>query len=92
MKFLFAISLFLFSFSGDKLDPQDKVFIRFEKTAGQPNTEEAYAKSILTEYIKNKSSLILVETEEDADFAFVLRMYEKGKTNMGKIDILKTSD
>jgi hypothetical protein len=65
------------------------VFILFKETPGQPNTEEAYAKGILVEYIKNKSSLILVEKAEKADYTFVLSVYEKGKTNMGKIDIIK---
>src|SRR5690349_14459581 len=90
MKFLISISFLFMTFTGDKLDPKDKVFIIFQETPGQPNTEEGYAKGILTEYIKNKSSLILVEKVEEADYTFILYCYAKGKTNMGKIDITKS--
>jgi hypothetical protein len=89
MKLFIFISLLCVTFTGDKLDPKDKVFIVFKETPGQPNTEEGYAKGILTEYIKNKSSLVLVEKAEEADYTFVLYVYEKGQTNMGKIDIVK---
>ena len=91
MKLFIFISLAFVIFTGDKLDPKDKVFIIFKETPGQPNTEEGYAKGILAEYIKNKSSLILVEKADEADYNFVLYMYAKEQTNMGKIDIIKVA-
>lgn len=90
MKTTFLLSLMLFVFAGDKLEPKDKVFITFKETAGQPNSDQANAIGILKEYIKNKSSLILVDQATESDFTFVLSMYDKGNTNMGKIDIVKT--
>ena len=89
MKLFILISLAFMTFTGDKLDPKDKVFIIFKETQGQPNSEESYATGILADYIKDKSSLILVEKAEEADYTFVLSVYAKEKTNMGKIDIVK---
>jgi hypothetical protein len=87
---LFTISLALISaLTGDKLDPQDKVYLSFVQTNGQVNTEAGYALGVLKEYVKNKSSLVLVEQAGEADFIFNLSVYEKGNTNMGKIDIVK---
>jgi hypothetical protein len=75
--------------TGDKLDPKDKVYLTFKETKGQPNSEPNYALEILREYVKNKSSLAIVNTAGEADFTFILSVYEQGKTNMGKIDIVK---
>jgi hypothetical protein len=90
MKLLFLFSLLLIMVTGDKLDPQDKVFISFKETNGQVNSDQVYALGILKDYIKNKSSLVLVDNAGDADFTFVLSMYDKDSGNMGKIDIVKT--
>lgn len=90
MKALIFLSFILTIFTGDKLDPKDKVYITFKETSGQPNTDPSYAKGILQEYIKNKTSLVLVNSPDGSDFTFVLSVYEKGNTNMGKIDIVQT--
>ena len=89
MKLIIFISALFMTFTGDKLDPGDKVFITFQATPGQENTEAGYATGILAEYIKNKSSLVLVDQAEKADYTFVLYCYAQGKANMGKIDIIK---
>jgi hypothetical protein len=86
---LIIVFVALIAMTGDKLDPKDKVFLTFKETSGQPNSEPNYALDILREYVKNKSSLVLVHTAGEADFAFILSVYEKGNTNMGKIDIVK---
>jgi hypothetical protein len=90
MKLLLFISLAFMTFTGDKLDPKDKVFIIFKETSGQVNTDQNLAIGVLKEYIKNKTSLVLVDKVEEADFTFILSVYAKGNTNMGKIDIIKT--
>ena len=90
MKTLLFISFVFMAFTGDKLDPKDKVFIIFKMTDGKPNSEQDYAIKTLNEYISNKSSLIIVDKVEDSEFTFVLSMYEMGNRNMGKIDIVKT--
>lgn len=90
MKLFLLISLVVMTFIGEGLEPKDKVFITFKETAGQTNTDSYYAVGVLKEYIKNKSSLILVDKAEEAKFTFILSVYEKGKTNMGKIDIVNT--
>lgn len=89
-KLVVLISFIFLGFTGDKLDPKDKVFIVFKETAGQPNSEAEYAIGVLKEYVNNKSSLVLVDKAEDAEFTFVLSVYEKGNSNMGKIDVVKT--
>jgi hypothetical protein len=89
MSKLVVIILALFTITGDKLDPKDKVFLSLKETSGQTNSEPNYALDILREYVKNKSSLELVHTAGEADFTFILSVYEVGKTNMGKIDIVK---
>lgn len=89
-KLVVFISFIFLGFTGDKLDSKDKVFIIFKETTGQANSEAEYAIGVLKEYVKNKSSLVLVDRAEDSEFTFVLSVYEKGNSNMGKIDILKT--
>ena len=89
MKLLMIIPFVIMTFTGDKLDPKDKVSITFKETPGQPNSDQAYAIGVLKEYIQNKSSLVLVEDAAQADFTFILSMYNKGNKNMGKIDVVK---
>jgi hypothetical protein len=89
MSKLIFIVFALFTITGDKLDPKDKVFLTFRETKGQTNSEPNYALGILRDYVKNKSSLAVVNTVGEADFTFILSVYENGNTNMGKIDIVK---
>ena len=94
MKSLLFVSLLSIALTGDKLEPKDKVFIIFKPTAGRVDSDQMYSIKVLKEYIINKSSLALVDKSEEADFTFVLSMYEntvpaiKGK-NIGKIDIIR---
>jgi hypothetical protein len=64
---LFIISMTLIiTMTGDKLDANDKIFLTFKET------------SVEGEYVKNKSSLILVDKAEEVDFIFNLSVYAKG--------------
>jgi len=88
-----TILLILFSLSSiltfAQLKPDSKVFLTFEQTQNEVNVDGENAIAMLKEYIVGKTSLIISDSKESADFTFQLRVIEKKIGNRrGKLDII----
>lgn len=91
MKRLTLILLFtlcsMISFS--QLKPDSKVFLTFEQTQNEVNVDGENAVEMLKDYLVGKTSLIISDSKETADFVFQLRVIEKNIGNRkGKLDII----
>ena len=72
-----------------QLKPDSKVFMTFEQTQNEVNVDGDNAIAMLKEYIIGKTSLVISESKESADFTFKLRIIEKKIGNRrGKLDII----
>jgi hypothetical protein len=57
-----------------------KVFLTFENVEGEVNVNGEDAKAMLVDYLKNRTTLLLVDEPGTAEFVFKLNVVEK---NMG---------
>jgi len=72
-----------------QLKPDSKVFLTFEQTQNEVNVDGANAVEMLKDYLAGKTSLIITDSKESADFVFQLRVIEKNVGNRkGKLDII----
>lgn len=77
----------MISFS--QLKPDSKVFLTFEQTQNEVNVDGENAVEMLKDYLVGKTSLIISDSKETADFVFQLRVIEKNIGNRkGKLDII----
>ena len=91
MKSLTLLLLLTFSslITFAQLKPDSKVFMTFEQTQNEVNVDGDNAIAMLKEYIIGKTSLVISESKESADFTFKLRIIEKKIGNRrGKLDII----
>lgn len=63
-----------------QLKPESKVHLTFEEVSGEVNVNGEDALLMLEDYIKDKTSLIIVDDAESSDFIMKLSVVEK---NMG---------
>jgi hypothetical protein len=91
MKSLTLLLLLTFSslITFAQLKPDSKVFMTFEQTQNEVNVDGDNAIAMLKEYIIGKTSLVISESKESADFTFKLRIIEKKIGNRrGKLDMI----
>ena len=91
MKTLSLLVLFTLSslITFAQLKPDSKVFLTFEQTQNEVNVDGENAVAMLKDYLIGKTTLIISESKESADFTFQLRVIEKKIGNRrGKLDII----
>ncbi len=72
-----------------QLNSGDKVFVIFKETKGEVNSNDTAAIKDLRSYLEDKSTLIIVDSADDADFTFILSVYQINMGNRkGKVDII----
>ena len=91
MKTLSLLVLFTLSslITFAQLKSDSKVFLTFEQTQNEVNVDGENAIAMLKDYLAGKTSLVITESKESADFTFQLRVIEKKIGNRrGKLDII----
>ncbi len=80
---LFSIVMFA------QLNSGGKVFVTFKETEGEVNSNDTAAVKDLRGYLEDKTTLLIVDSADDADFIFILSVYQINMGNRkGKVDIM----
>jgi len=78
----FTTLIFLTSFSASaQLVPNNKIYLEFLKTTEEVNVDGSDAVEMLHSYIRDKTTLNIIASKEDAEYILTLSVVEK---NMGK--------
>lgn len=64
-----------------QLKPDSKVHLTFEEVSGEVNVNGADALVMLEDYIKDKTTLTIVDNAQDSDFIMKLSVVEKDMGN-----------
>ena len=86
LSFLFIFYSFV---SYAQLKPSSKVFLTFEDTMNEVNVNGEDAKAMLKDYLIGKTSLVIVDSIQNANFVFQLRVIELVMgLRKGKLDVI----
>jgi len=90
IKVLFAVALVFMTFNSfAQLKSDSKVFLIFEDTKNEVNVDGEDAKGMLKSYLIGKTSLVIVDVIQSADFVLKLSVVEKNMGNRrGKLDVI----
>jgi len=75
-----------------QLSSSSKIYLEFAETKNEVNVNGEDALNMLADYVKNKTTIEIVNSSEGSDFTMLLSVYERNMGNrMGKIEVINST-